>query len=184
MKDYSSGVLMSTSSRQLEAMYLPRERSKQARRSAIERLVSRILDRPCMRLLLLQQDTIANKPEEEESDDDRVRSRYRQEIVQIYEEAAEWAVRLWTAPFDIHGHGLAIDQVHTFHHETLDLHPFHFFDLKDDDHPRMDMDGQPVLLVMQPPLYIRRNLGILGEFDSMVGKGLVLVEDPGSAASN
>ncbi|OXV11198.1 hypothetical protein Egran_01040 [Elaphomyces granulatus] len=183
IKDYSSSssVLMSTYSQ--EAKYFPRERSKQARRSTIERLVSRILDGPCMRLLLLRRrdDDIDEPPEEEESNNN---DRRYQEIVQIYGEAAEWGVRLWTATFDIHGHGL--DQVHTFHHETLDLHPFHFFgrDLKDDDHPRMDMDGQPVLLVIQPPLYIRRNLGILGEFDSMVGKGLVLVEDPGSAASN
>jgi hypothetical protein len=125
-----------------------------------------------MRLLLRRDD----EPKKESND------RRYQEIVQIYDEAAEWGVRLWTATFDIHGHGL--DQVHTFHHETLDLHPFHFVDLKDDDHPRMDMDGQPVLLVIQPPLYIRRNLGILGEFDSMVGKGLVLVEDPGPAVSN
>jgi len=62
--------------------------------------------------------------------------------------------------------------VHTFDFpsETLELQHFHF-ELKDD--PRMD--GQPVLVVMQPPLYMRSSRDL-----RMVGKGLVLVEDPGS----
>jgi hypothetical protein len=89
-----------------------------------------------MRLLLHETST----PEESDQD-----------IIPIYQKAAEWGVRLWseTLVSEIR----SLDQVHNFcfPSETLDLHHFHS-ELKGD----LRMDGQPVLVAMQPPLYMRQ----------------------------
>ncbi|EAW24045.1 uncharacterized protein NFIA_036170 [Aspergillus fischeri NRRL 181] len=136
------------------------ERSKQARRSAVERLVSNILDGP-MRLMLRK----LSSPKEAD--------RRSEIMIDIYCRIAELATTCWAdrSLWEIRG----LDKVDHFHWhlETLYLHHFHFVEAND---PRVD--GKAVLVVIQPLLYRRGGLDLQFDIDRMVGKGVVIVEEP------
>ncbi|EBA27445.1 uncharacterized protein AFUA_5G06905 [Aspergillus fumigatus Af293] len=138
------------------------ERSKQARRSAVERLVSNILDGP-MRLMLRK----LSSPKEVDQ-----RSKI---MVDVYCRMAELATRCWAERqrWDIRG----LDKVDRFHwvSETLDLH---FLQMATKDDPKFD--GKAVLVVVQPLLYLCGGLDLQFNYDRMIAKGLAIVEDPDS----
>lgn len=138
------------------------ERSKQARRSAVERLVSNILDGP-MRLMLRK----LSSPKEVDQ-----RSKI---MVDVYCRIAELATRCWAERqrWDIRG----LDKVDRFHwvSETLDLH---FLQMATKDDPKFD--GKAVLVVVQPLLYRCGGLDLQFNYDRMIAKGLAIVEDPDS----
>ncbi|KAF4211276.1 hypothetical protein CNMCM8980_001503 [Aspergillus fumigatiaffinis] len=138
------------------------ERSKQARRSAVERLVSSILDGP-MRLMLRE----LSSPEEAD--------RRNQLIIDIYCRIAELATTCWADRSLWETRGL--DKVATFHWHTETLNLHHFQCVEKDD-PRLD--GKAVLVVMQPPLYRLGGLDLQFHIDMMIAKGLVIVEEPAS----
>ncbi|RHZ64969.1 hypothetical protein CDV55_100397 [Aspergillus turcosus] len=139
------------------------ERSKQARRSAVERLVSSILDGP-IRLMLRK----LSSPKEAD--------RRNEDIIDMFCRAAEMATTCWAdrSLWEIRG----LDKVVTFHwhSKTLKLHHLQFVDKNDPRHPRLD--GKAVLVVMQPPLYRLGNHNLQYHIDRMIAKGLVIVEDP------
>ncbi|KAF7179683.1 hypothetical protein CNMCM7691_008732 [Aspergillus felis] len=137
--------------------YLLGERSKQARRSAVERLVFSILDGP-MRLMLRE------LSRREEAD------RRNQDIIDIYCSTAELAARCWAerSLWEIRG----LDKVDgTFHWQTETLKPHHFHIAEE------RLNGKAVLVVLQPPLY-RWGEEALYHLDLMVAQGTVIVEDP------
>ncbi|RHZ65658.1 uncharacterized protein CDV56_106886 [Aspergillus thermomutatus] len=136
------------------------ERSKQARRSAVERLVSSILDGP-MRLMLRELDS----PEEADL--------RKQIIIQIYCDVAELAAHCWAtrARWEIRG----LDKVDNFYWHPETLTP-HFWQLVNKYDPRLD--GKAVLLVMQPQLFRVGGMELQYGFDMLLGKALVVVEDP------
>ncbi|GIK00432.1 hypothetical protein Aspvir_004457 [Aspergillus viridinutans] len=137
--------------------YLLGERSKQARRSAVERLVSSILDGP-MRLMLRE----LSSPEEAD--------RRNQVIIDIYRSTAELAAECWAdrSLWEIRG----LDKLGTFHWhtETLTPHNFHI--------PEDRLNGKAVLVVIQPPLYRWGDEALQYHLDLMVAQGTVIVEDP------
>lgn len=139
------------------------ERSKQARRSAVERLVSSILDGP-MRLMLRK----LSSPKEAD--------RRNEVIIDMFCRTAELATTCWAdrSLWEIRG----LDKVVTFHwhSKTLKLHYLQFADRNDPRHPRLD--GKAVLVVMQPPLYRLGNHNLQYHIDMMIAKGMVIVEDP------
>ncbi|GIJ85583.1 hypothetical protein Asppvi_004442 [Aspergillus pseudoviridinutans] len=138
--------------------YLLGERSKQARRSAVERLVSSILDGP-MRLMLRE----LLSPEEAD--------RRNQVIIDIYCSTAQLAARCWAdrSLWEIRG----LDKVGgTFHWQTETLKPHNFHIAED------RLNGKAVLVVIQPPLYRWGDVTLQYHLDSMVAQGTVIVEDP------